>query len=94
MRKNSSFLVLLILTIACLFVFLGQSEAACRNPNLVVYDNSFIVPTAASGFIEITSFGHSFFQITSSTGMRIITDPLLARIMHHISVPDQAIKLS
>ena len=49
---------------------------ACRNPNLVIVDNPFIVPVAASsGFIEITSFGHSFFQITSSAGTTIVTDP-------------------
>ncbi len=33
------------------------------------------VPAAASGFVEITWFGHSFFQITSSAGTKIITDP-------------------
>jgi L-ascorbate metabolism protein UlaG (beta-lactamase superfamily) len=91
MRKNSSFLVLLIISFVCLFFFLGQVEAACRNPNLVRGDPPFlvpavaswsgegnvlfIVPAAASGFVEITWFGHSFFQLTSSAGTRIITDP-------------------
>ncbi|MFC1816881.1 MBL fold metallo-hydrolase [Thermodesulfobacteriota bacterium] len=75
MRKNSSFLVLPILSFVCLFAFSGQVQAACRNPNLVLYDNPLIVPAAASAFIEITWFGHAFFQITSSAGTRIITDP-------------------
>ena len=30
---------------------------------------------AASGFVEIQWFGHSFFQITSSKGTKVITDP-------------------
>ena len=49
--------------------------AACRNPNIVEDDNPFIKYVAASGAIEIKWFGHSFFQITSSQGTRIITDP-------------------
>jgi L-ascorbate metabolism protein UlaG (beta-lactamase superfamily) len=75
MKKNSNLLILLILPFVCLFVFLGQARAACRNPNLVVGDTPFIVPVAASGFIEITWFGHAFFEITSSSGTKIITDP-------------------
>jgi len=75
MRKNSSFLVLTIIFFVCLFFFLGQVEAACRNPNLVRGDPPFLVPAAASGFVEIEWFGHSFFQITSSSGTKIITDP-------------------
>jgi len=50
-------------------------EAACRNPNLVYRDTPFMVPAAAGGFVEIKWFGHSFFQITSSSGTKIITDP-------------------
>jgi L-ascorbate metabolism protein UlaG (beta-lactamase superfamily) len=50
-------------------------EAACRNPNIVEERIPFIAPAAASGFIEIKWFGHSFFQITSSSGIKIITDP-------------------
>ncbi len=57
------------------FLFIGQVEAACRNPNLVGRDTPFIVPASASGFLEIRWFGHSFFQITSSSGTKIITDP-------------------
>jgi len=51
-----------------------QVQAACRNPNIVEED-PFVVPAAASGFVEIKWFGHSFFQITSSSGTKIITDP-------------------
>ena len=57
----------------CLFTP-WKGEGACRNPNIVVPSPS-IRPAAASGAIEIKWFGHSFFQITSSSGTRIITDP-------------------
>ena len=57
-----------------LFLFFGEVQAACRNPN-IVEDEPRLVPAAASGFIEIKWFGHSFFQITSGDGTRIITDP-------------------
>ncbi len=56
-------------------VFPGHAEAACRNPNLVQNRNPFFLPAAASGFIEIKWFGHSFFQITSGSGIKIATDP-------------------
>jgi len=75
MRKNSSFLALLIVSFVCFFVFSGQVQAACRNPNLVRNGGPFIVPAAASGFIEVKWFGHAFFQLTSSSGTKIITDP-------------------
>src|SRR4030067_127931 len=52
----------------------GQVHAACRNPN-IASDDYVLTPAAASGFIEIKWFGHSFFQITSSGGTKIITDP-------------------
>lgn len=68
-------MALLIIAFVCLAVFSGQVEAACRNPNLVYQKDHVITPVAASGFIEIKWFGHSFFQITSSTGTKIITDP-------------------
>jgi L-ascorbate metabolism protein UlaG (beta-lactamase superfamily) len=67
--------ILVALVIALLFVFAGQGQTACRNPNLVDGKDPFIVPAAASGFVEIKWFGHSFFQITSSSGTKIITDP-------------------
>lgn len=52
----------------------GQAFGACRNPN-VAEDDAFARFMAAGGTIEIKWFGHSFFQITSSSGTRIITDP-------------------
>src|SRR4030042_1299169 len=52
----------------------SMSWAACRNPNLVI-NTPILQPAAAHGRIEIKWFGHSFFQITSSDGTRIITDP-------------------
>jgi hypothetical protein len=88
MKKLCCLLFLLIDIILCLFAW--QVEAACRNPNIVklpAYEAGLaghvpankeepsIVPAAASGFIEIRWFGHAFFQITSSMGTRIITDP-------------------
>jgi len=48
--------------------------AACRNPNIAGSDY-VLSPAAASGAIEIKWFGHSFFQITSGNGTKIITDP-------------------
>jgi len=74
MRKNSN-LGLMIICLLCLFIYTHNTEAACRNPNLVLSDAPLIVPAAASGFVEIRWFGHSFFQITSSNGTKIITDP-------------------
>ena len=55
-------------------LFPWQTEAACRNPN-IVRSGYFLRPAATSGSIEIKWFGHSFFQITSSQGTKIITDP-------------------
>jgi L-ascorbate metabolism protein UlaG (beta-lactamase superfamily) len=75
MRKNPNFLMLLTISFLCLFASSEQVEAACRNPNLVENENPFLIRAAASGFIEIQWFGHSFFQITSSSGTKIITDP-------------------
>ena len=71
MKKLSLFL---ILTIVTPYLLSWQVQAACRNPNIVEED-PFVVPAAASGVIEIKWFGHSFFQITSSSGTKIITDP-------------------
>jgi len=72
---KSNIRILIPLIVVFLFVFPGRGKAACRNPNLVDGNGSFFVPAAASGFIEIQWFGHSFFQITSSGGTKIITDP-------------------
>jgi L-ascorbate metabolism protein UlaG (beta-lactamase superfamily) len=70
--KRNLLTSLFILVILCLPVW--EAQAACRNPN-IVERIPFLRPAAASGKIEIKWFGHSFFQITSSTGTRIITDP-------------------
>lgn len=67
------FWVSLALGIA-MFSLPGSVPAACRNPHLVEED-PFFKFVAASGKVEIQWFGHSFFQITSSTGTKIITDP-------------------
>jgi hypothetical protein len=71
--KKYSILVLGILLIGLGF-FPWQTEAACRNPN-IVRGGYFLRQAALSGSIEIKWFGHSFFQITSSQGTKIITDP-------------------
>ena len=52
-----------------------QAHTACRNPNIAEEDNPLLRPAAASGPVEIKWFGHAFFQITSSAGTQIITDP-------------------
>ena len=68
------FLFLLILIAVNLNLFLSEVWAACRNPNIAGSDY-VLSPAAASGAIEIKWFGHSFFQITSGNGTKIITDP-------------------
>jgi L-ascorbate metabolism protein UlaG (beta-lactamase superfamily) len=71
-KKTSSFLALVMM---CLVVFCGQTKAACRNPNLVENGDPLLMQAAAPGFVEVKWFGHSFFQLTSSNGTTIITDP-------------------
>jgi L-ascorbate metabolism protein UlaG (beta-lactamase superfamily) len=66
-----------IFLLAALTLFFSPvpiAHSACRNPN-VAGDSPFITYAAASGPVEIKWFGHSFFQITSSMGTKIITDP-------------------
>jgi hypothetical protein len=75
MRRNPSLLVLLIIFLIRPFVFSGPAGAACRNPYLAGFGAPFFVLAAAPGPVEIEWFGHSFFQITSSSGTKIITDP-------------------
>ena len=78
MKKHSLFWLFIAFLLAWPFLFGAPAQAACRNPN-IVEDNPegtpFITYAAASGMIDIKWFGHSFFQITSSQGTRIITDP-------------------
>lgn len=66
--------VLLLLVLCFLFICSKETLAACRNPN-IAQEDYFIQPAASAGFIEIKWYGHSFFQITSSEGTVIITDP-------------------
>jgi L-ascorbate metabolism protein UlaG (beta-lactamase superfamily) len=75
-KASRGWFMILCLAISILLASLiGQGvKAACRNPN-IVEEGPLIVPAAASGFVEIKWFGHSFFQITSSIGTKIITDP-------------------
>ena len=66
--------------VLALLVFLGllpaPSHSACRNPYLAEEGPPFLIqPAAASGKVEIRWFGHSFFQLTSSSGTVILTDP-------------------
>lgn len=70
--KSHKIVFLFLGLLFCLWA--GQAQAACRNPNIA--GGEYVLrPAAASGFIEIKWFGHSFFQITSSGGTKIITDP-------------------
>jgi L-ascorbate metabolism protein UlaG (beta-lactamase superfamily) len=73
MKRNILFMML-----SCQFLWIyffpGPVQSACRNPNLVIHTGLF-QEAAASGKVEIKWFGHSFFQITSSMGTIIITDP-------------------
>ncbi len=63
--------------VAAICLLSGQACAGCRNPNIVNDDGTglYIRPVAALGPIQIKWFGHSFFEITTSSGTRIITDP-------------------
>lgn len=62
---------LFVLSIA----FDGKPWAACRNPNIAEGEIPYLRPASYSGRVEIKWFGHAFFQITSSNGTKIITDP-------------------
>jgi len=73
MRRDLFLLIILCLTVG-LSLSVGKSQAACRNPN-IAGGGYVLKPAALSGTIEIKWFGHSFFQITSSQGTKIITDP-------------------
>jgi len=78
MKKHSLLWLFIAFLLAWPYLFASPARAACRNPNIVEEnpeDNSFFKYVAAGGMIEIKWFGHSFFQITSSQGTKIITDP-------------------
>jgi L-ascorbate metabolism protein UlaG (beta-lactamase superfamily) len=72
MRKSFFLFIILSYVVASSFSF-RESRAACRNPNIA--GDYLLKPVALSGSVEIKWFGHSFFQITSSQGTKIITDP-------------------
>ncbi|MFH0845095.1 MAG: MBL fold metallo-hydrolase [Pseudomonadota bacterium] len=75
-KRYSPFLILIVFSLLSLRpIFTSQVQAACRNPNIAWDDSPFLRRAANSGVIEIKWFGHSFFQITSSSGTKIITDP-------------------
>jgi len=69
--------ILKVVVFACMWMILFSPEiqAACRNPNVADGGQPWFRRVAASGFVEIKWFGHAFFQITSSSGTQIITDP-------------------
>ncbi len=73
--KRSAALIFCLLAAVALFPV--DASAGCRNPNVAELDGAdfSIMPVAALGPVELKWFGHSFFQITTSSGTRIITDP-------------------
>ncbi|MEW6672286.1 MAG: MBL fold metallo-hydrolase [Thermodesulfobacteriota bacterium] len=89
MKKNTIVLILLTLHYCCCLFPAAGAEAACRNPNLVLWADPYIhpvvVPAAvSSGFVEISWFGHAFFQFITSSGTRIATDPFSRHVGYTI----------
>ncbi len=75
-KRSSAFRIIIVFSLFSFFLaVISQAQAACRNPNIAGDDDPFLRWVANSGVIEIKWFGHSFFQITSSEGTKIITDP-------------------
>ncbi len=75
-KRSSAFLILIFFSLLSLSPILpSRVQAACRNPNIAGDDDPFLRWIANSGVVEIKWFGHSFFQITSSQGTKIVTDP-------------------
>jgi L-ascorbate metabolism protein UlaG (beta-lactamase superfamily) len=70
-------LILRVAVVLCLWMLAGiaAADAACRNPDVADKAAPGVRRVAASNFVEIKWFGHAFFQITSSAGTQIITDP-------------------
>jgi len=75
MKRNV--LILLVLFFPGFWVMPSMTEVhgACRNPNVAELGDPWLRRAGASGFVEIEWFGHSFFQLTSGSGTRVITDP-------------------
>lgn len=75
MKKRVLVLLVMVLSSIWMTPSLRVTHAACRNPNIAEGDKPLLRLVADSRFVEIEWFGHSFFQITSSKGTQIITDP-------------------
>lgn len=75
MKQKIVWLVLFAVLFVGSFLCPWSAHAACRNPNIAEDEGPFLRPAAASGVVEIKWFGHAFFQITSSSGTKIVTDP-------------------
>lgn len=75
MKRNSFILVFGLFASVWMMMPMTEVYGACRNPNVAQWGNPWLRRTAASSFVEIEWFGHSFFRIISSSGTRIITDP-------------------
>jgi len=75
MKRKSLFISFAVVAVIWAGLWLNEIHAACRNPNLVQGFEPLIRWVATSRFAEIKWFGHAFFQITSSAGTRILTDP-------------------
>ncbi|HVH91389.1 MAG TPA: MBL fold metallo-hydrolase, partial [Candidatus Acidoferrum sp.] len=58
----------------CWLVGASSTNASCRDPDVAGNFSSLAYAAAPDATIEY--FGHNFFQITSSKGTKIITDPL------------------
>src|ERR687891_2253357 len=71
MIKGSK-LLMALLWLICLEA--SNARASCRDPD--VARGFFTTAHAAQPDALIEYFGHNFFQITSKTGTKIITDPL------------------
>jgi len=75
MKRSLQFPVFPVLFALSIIVFGARAEAGCRNPNIADVNNPSLVFASTSKFVEIEWFGHSFFQLTSGSGTRVITDP-------------------
>ncbi len=75
MKRNALLVLVAVFSWVGMSISFSETHAACRNPYIAQEDEPFVRRAAVSGFVEIKWFGHAFFQITSSSGTRIITDP-------------------
>ena len=75
MKRTDPMLRVAVVICICIVLGFAKTHAACRNPNVADGAASRFRRVAASNFMEIKWFGHAFFQITSSAGTKIVTDP-------------------